>query len=182
MGQYYTPITQKGDDEKTRQTYSLSYNGEFYGHKLTEHSWWYNPVMNAFVSLFQHNPLRLAWVGDYSRDVKLCKENNLYEFIVRNRKNELALKGELSMKGLFLVNHSKKVYLDCNDYYTRCQHDGWCLHPLSLLTAVGNGNGGGDYYGENADDVGAWAWDIISVENEPPAGFNEVKYSFVETW
>lgn len=172
MGQYYTPLTQKGDDLKTRKSYTLKYKGEFNGYKLTEHSWWYNPAMNAFVRLIYRNPLRVAWVGDYSKERFLIKYN-------RNNEVELTI-DELNLEGLYLVNHSKKVYLDCSDYFTRCLCDGWCLHPLSLLTAVGNGEGGGDYYGENSEDVGAWAWDIISVEDEPPAAFKEVKYTFIE--
>ena len=42
------------------------------------------------------------------------------------------------------------------------------LHPLSLLTAEGNGRGGGDYNGPNMDMVGTWARDVISMENEAP--------------
>lgn len=181
MGQYYTPLTQKGDDLKTRKSYTLKYKGEFNGYKLTEHSWWYNPAMNAFVRLIYRNPLRVAWVGDYSKDKAVSKENHFQKFIRDNRNREVELTiEELNLEGLYLVNHSKKVFLDCNDYYNRCSNDGWCLHPLSLLTAVGNGEGGGDYFGENSSDVGAWAWDIISVEDEPPAAFKEVKYTFIE--
>lgn len=172
MGQYYTPLTQKGDDLKTRKSYTLKYKGEHNGYKLTEHSWWFNPVMNAFVKLLYRDPHRVAWVGDYSKERFLIKYN-------RNNEVELTI-DELNLEGLYLVNHSKKVFLDCNDYYNRCSNDGWCLHPLSLLTAVGNGEGGGDYFGENSEDVGAWVWDIISVENEPPKDFNEVKYTFIE--
>ena len=181
MGQYYTPLTQKGDDLKTRTSYTLKYKGEHNGYKLTEHSWWYNPAMNAFVRLIYRNPLRVAWVGDYSKDKAVSKENHFQEFIRDNRNREVELSVEgLDLGGLYLVNHSKKVFLDCSDYYNRCATDGWCLHPISLLTAVGNGEGGGDYYGENSSDVGTWAWDIISVEDEPPKDFNEVKYTFIE--
>lgn len=181
MGQYYTPLTQKGDDINTRTAYTLKYKGEFNGYKLTEHSWWLNPVMNAFVTLLYRDAHRVAWVGEYSKNKALSKENHFDTFIRENRNREVELTvEELDLGGLYLVNHSKKVYLDCSDYFTRCLCDGWCLHPLSLLTAVGNGEGGGDYYGENSEDVGAWAWDIISVEDEPPTGFKEVKYTFID--
>ena len=182
MGQYYTPLTQKGDDIKTRTSYTLKYKGEWNGYKLTEHSWWYNPAMNAFARTLYRNPLRVAWVGDYSSNNPLSIEFNLYTDAhkkLRDCEVELTVDA-LNLEGLYLVNHCKKVYLDCSDYYNRCQRDRWCLHPLSLLTAVGNGEGGGDYYGENSEDVGAWAWDIISVEDEPPAGFKEVKYTFID--
>ena len=39
------------------------------------------------------------------------------------------------------------------------------LHPLPLLTAVGNGRGGGDYAGINADKIGSWAFDVLEVVN-----------------
>lgn len=184
MGQYYTPLTQKEDDKSTRTSYTLKYKGEWSGYKLTEHSWWYNPAMNAFVRMLYHNPLRVAWVGDYSNDSPLCIEHHLYDDVfskeLRDREVELTIE-ELNLEGLYIINHSKKVYLDCSDYYNRCERERWCLHPLSLLTATGNGKGGGDYFGENREDVGAWAWDIISVENVIPVGcFNEVKYTFID--
>lgn len=37
---------------------------------------------------------------------------------------------------------------------------------MPLLTAVGNGKGGGDYYGDraiNKEDVGLWAGDLIEI-------------------
>jgi hypothetical protein len=39
------------------------------------------------------------------------------------------------------------------------------LHPLPLLTAEGNGRGGGDFRGDDPQNlVGSWARDLISVE------------------
>lgn len=64
----------------------------------------------------------------------------------------------------------------------RSNNCGWRIHPLPLLTAIGNGLGGGDYYGINTDDVGTWAWNEISVEDEPPVEYTEVKYTFRETF
>ena len=40
------------------------------------------------------------------------------------------------------------------------------LYPVSLLTAVGNGKGGGDYGWYNKQLVGIWAFDLISIEDE----------------
>ena len=39
----------------------------------------------------------------------------------------------------------------------------WCISPIPLMTAVGNGRGGGDYDGVNFDKVGSWAWDEVSI-------------------
>jgi len=64
---------------------------------------------------------------------------------------------EMYLDGKYLVNHTIGAYLDCDKYKARCNNNDWILHPLPLLTAVGNGLGGGDYYGINKDQVGAWA-------------------------
>jgi hypothetical protein len=49
---------------------------------------------------------------------------------------------------------------------------------LPLLTAEGNGRGGGDYRGENENLIGSWARDIISVEMEIPDGYDELVCEF----
>ena len=43
-------------------------------------------------------------------------------------------------------------------------------HPLPILTAVGNGDNGGDYHGNHQELVGTWADDVISSEDEIPEG------------
>ena len=53
-------------------------------------------------------------------------------------------------------------------YYVNHADNNDCINPLSLLTAVGNGKGCGDYFGLNSCDIGIWAWDIISIEDEIP--------------
>ncbi len=77
----------------------------------------------------------------------------------------------------YIVNHTKKEYVDkqkcppCPDDYT--------IHPLSLLTASGNGQGGGDFHGNN-QYVGTWAGDVLSAESLPPAGYKEIRPDFIE--
>jgi hypothetical protein len=65
--------------------------------------------------------------------------------------------------------------------------DGWCIHPLPLLTCIGNGYGGGDYMrptpSSDYDMVGAWAWDEISIEDDSPLlddGYAEIFPIFKE--
>jgi hypothetical protein len=69
----------------------------------------------------------------------------------------------------FIVNHTKKQYV------TKA---GRLFHPLSLLTAEGNGLGGGDYKGSCEDLIGIWARDLISVEMVPPADYSELACPF----
>jgi hypothetical protein len=84
----------------------------------------------------------------------------------------------------YVVNHTKKYYVDMDNCpveeetielttYKRI------IHPLSLLTAVSNGLGGGDFRGEN-DLIGTWAGDQISVELEKPEGYMEINPDFKE--
>ncbi len=97
-----------------------------------------------------------------------------------------------TLDGLYLVNTTKKEYICFDKYYKKnrreeyWEQDGkkhtsyWCMHPLSLMTAVGNGLGGGDYDGPSIDEVGRWAFDTISIENHAPEGFTEIRPVFFE--
>ena len=95
---------------------------------------------------------------------------------------------DFSLEGKYLVNHTKQIYLDCDAYYERCKvkqyGDYWCIHPLSLLTCIGNGMGGGDYRSPSDDstydEVGTWAWDEISIDDAIPEGYAETEITFKE--
>ena len=83
----------------------------------------------------------------------------------------------------YLINHEQKLYVDCNDYYKQCKKfskEDWVLHPLSLLTAVGNGRGCGDYKGINEKMIGSWAWNLISISKEIPVGYKKLDVVFAE--
>lgn len=56
----------------------------------------------------------------------------------------------------------------------------WVTHPLPLLTAIGNGRGGGDYHGTNESMVGMWAMDLLSFTEDRPSSKNEVLIPFIE--
>ena len=52
---------------------------------------------------------------------------------------------------------------------------------LPLFMAMGNGLGGGDYWGPNKDQIGSWAGDAIVPTNERPGkGFQEIACPFDE--
>lgn len=83
-------------------------------------------------------------------------------------------------KYYYLVNHTKKQFINLHEYFynlkeyhaQQYKNEEMCgpyFHPLPLLTAMGNGLGGGDYYYSeclNKDMIGYWFFDIISVENK----------------
>lgn len=86
---------------------------------------------------------------------------------------------ELSQeKDIYVLNHDKK------QYYVRPKRgeEQLVINPLPLLTAEGNGRGGGDYYGTNIDDIGMWSRDTIEYTTELPSGFDYelIKPDFTE--
>jgi hypothetical protein len=75
----------------------------------------------------------------------------------------------------YLINWDKKLYVDKR---LIDEADGFRLHPLPLLTAEGNGRGGGDFDGEDPNHlVGSWARDHLSVSDHVAHdGFEELKF------
>lgn len=98
--------------------------------------------------------------------------------------------------GWFLVNHTQKIYINLSAYilfnkwkesrkdWKTGKVETWymCIHPLPLLTACGNGRGGGDYYDchPDYDKVGSWAFDLIEFTNQVPTDCQQVSYHFTE--
>lgn len=96
--------------------------------------------------------------------------------------------------GWYLVNHSQKTFIDLGEYEQQNkwhQKSTWggkteewdmCINPLPLLTACGNGRGGGDYHDQYPDyhKVGTWAFDKIEFTDKKPDKYKPVSYSFTE--
>ena len=79
----------------------------------------------------------------------------------------------------------ERKYINCSTYYKNSEMtEKWCLHPLPIMTCIGNGLGGGDYSSPTDDSteeyVGYWAWDEISIEDQPPANYTEIEPVFKE--
>ena len=160
MGQYYNAVL-KDKEGKFHSYYSTN------GLKLMEHSWFLNDFVNEVCKKILNNPNQVAWVGDYAEPNDF--EEKLHQFI-DNRTNfeqGLSSKDNFNCLGLFLVNEDDKTYIDMTKYYNTSikssENDDWVIHPLPLLTAMGNGLGGGDYRGINEDLIGIWAGKIIQL-------------------
>lgn len=160
MGQYYNAVL-KDKESKFHSYYSTN------GLKLMEHSWFLNDFVNEVCKKILNNPSQVAWVGDYAEPNDF--EEKLHQFI-DNRTNfeqGLSSKDNFNCLGLFLVNEDDKTYIDMTKYYNTSikssENDDWVIHPLPLLTAMGNGLGGGDYRGINEDLIGIWAGKIIQL-------------------
>ena len=67
----------------------------------------------------------------------------------------------------YIINDTKKLIIDLKQLELDVKElklDEWIIHPLPLLTCVGNGRGGGDYRGDD-DRIGEWFRDKIYTTN-----------------
>ena len=152
-------LAEKSEKEYIRTFLNpLMYNN---GTKLMEHSYIGNNFINVVENLIGPSGMfyksRLVWAGDYA-DAEPNSENNLYTMCETKTP---FVSTEPIVSYTYIVNHTKKVYIKKNN-------DMHSMHPLPLLTAEGNGRGGGDYRGPNMDMVGTWARDVISMEKDAP--------------
>jgi len=69
----------------------------------------------------------------------------------------------------YIVNVSKKLIVDLEELELHVKglddDEAWIIHPLPLLTCVGNGRGGGDFQSED-DRIGVWFRDRIYTTND----------------
>lgn len=88
----------------------------------------------------------------------------------------------------YLVNETKKTFIDLDKYFEQNKYkwydDLWCVNPLPLLTAVGNGAGGGDFFNKECESyyyIGSWAFDKIRITDEMPGvDYTEDEFYFEE--
>lgn len=188
MGQYYRIVT------RNRKDGLIVNNRKYKGSpdisaKLTEHSYLENYMTSSVAFYIENNPTRVMWVGDYAENCDLRRITNHHvstKDVWREGfypEHEFKFKGKFDHKGKFLVNHTKKRYLSYDDYVAlsggRAAFN-YTFDPLPLLTAVGNGLGGGDYHGENEDKIGLWAYDKLEITGKKPEGYRKFMVSFAE--
>lgn len=166
MGQYYKAII-LGEAKLSKQEIirifmeAWNYNN---GAKLTEHSYLLNPFVNAFEFLLTPEGMfyksRVVWAGDYA-DSEDDLEKNLYQLTDGQTEKQYLGNIKNTEDYRYIINHTKKQYVDKHK-----KTGNYVFHPLPLLTAEGNGRGGGDYHGIDENLIGIWARDVISVEKE----------------
>ena len=196
MGQYYKAVIQREDGSFANyNTVNIvdkdGNNIGCYSLKLREHSWIDNDLTSSVEEQIYEKPQRVAWVGDYFKknDVELWNDEHADKLpielpdIQKWPVDTITYTG-FSVRDKFLVNHTKKQYIDIEAYLDEVDRDGWALDPLPILTALGNGRGGGDYHKNlpDYDKVGMWAWDVISVEDNAPndGNYDELKVKFLD--
>ena len=172
MGQYYKCINLT----KKEVIETWDYNS---GSKLMEFSWERNPV----VKVLEHM-LATDWksdevyvCGDYADEDYYNLSDN-FKHIIINIKEIPEYK--------YIVNHNQKIYINLDNLPINNVYDTgtWEISPLTLLLALGNGRGGGDYWETNNgyEYVGSWCKDTgkIEVQNEkPPKDYVEFRPDFM---
>ena len=159
-----------------------------------EHSWVGNYLVQAVITRLYNNPSILFWMGDYAEldDItKKAAEAALFDYNISigkqfildvhsDKYDKPAIPEKDFIYPKYFINHTAKVYFDIDKCVSKLaeiapEDDGWVVHPLPLLTAVGNGRGGGDYYGINMDLVGTWAGDLLEItERFPDANYKDI--------
>lgn len=206
MGQYYSPLLFSADKAISKESFICSFDPHHFnnGAKLTEHSYFGNSLVNAVIAkICSIGKVRLVWVGDYADEVK--RMDLWHKF---SNKNEVGLNDVPKMpEGIkYLVNHTQQVFVNLDTYpkhtivdtykadgqdahgryiYIKKKERVDMLHPLPILTCMGNGRGGGDYYAKYKNSeteylVGNWAGNVISFETELPDDYREIKPRFLE--
>lgn len=165
---------------------------------------WKKPTKLAWIGDYSDDP----WEGPYTERISQEDFNELYRNVWGDEREQFYIYPKpygystLKNRRRYLVNHTTKEYVDLESYIEenkwhkrseyRRRRDGWviakpyeydvCIHPLPLLTACGNGRGGGDYYDcfSDYEKVGSWAFCEIELTGIEPSGYNLVEYHFSE--
>ena len=191
MGQYFMPILGNafGTDCKV---FNRSVDGEYTFAKLLEHSWWLSPFVNSISARLYKEVGRVAWVGDYADEPDDFCFKNCSAFYVPSYREvwgdgvlTLGLTStDFTLDGKFLLNYDTRQFVSLDEYKAASvDKDGWVIHPLPLLTAVGNDRGSGDFHEGNTgyEFVGIWAWHLLSiVDTRPPKHFKKLNLVFKE--
>ena len=181
MGQYYLGYVNHNEKHKV---FDNHVDGDFTGLKLMEHSWWLNSMVGNVVNDLFYNKGQVCWVGDYYDECDYAQVNCDKEIVKKigdlvwdEKSDTKRIKGTSrnfrSLADCLLVNHTKKVYINCNKYYENNKWfenwEGkqypWCINPLPLLTCSAS-HSGGSYYGINKELCGTWFNDELEVIDE----------------
>jgi len=192
MGQYYKVIILADNKKNNNFIIILYINPSKYdcGSKLMEQAYIHTKLLNTVEYLISPSgkfyKSRIVWAGDYADEEKNINNNdnqdeydepmNLYHLAEDYSDYEISITHNMS-DYKYIVNHTKKQYVDKYQNYTKGINE---IHPLPLLVSEGNGQGGGDYFGNNKELCGTWSRDFISVEKEIPEDYTKLNCDFSE--
>lgn len=169
MGQYYKFINLDKKEKSDRNMYPL---------KLTEHSYVGNDYCNDTLTLLSDKweGDRVIHVGDYATNTDNTTTSHLISKLDREFKPNTTFfnygeyfkdvePDKINKKIRYVYNLDKKEYIDLfhqpiiNVWYGDGEASFAKFNSFALLTACGNGQGGGDYHGVNEEHIGSWAGD-----------------------
>lgn len=211
MGQYYRILMER-DGKKSVNLLAVEFGKDVpefnrrVGHKLLEHSWLGTLLMDAVAWKLYERPMRLAWVGDYAKQngeddvAKVTGGKVVFEQVwglqeegeVSKTANPIPVARafktpkRFDYAGRCFVDFDKKEFISFDSYIAKStvNYCGWsgCISPVSLMTAVGNDRGGGDYHHNmpHFAKVGRWAWDRVGITVGAPTGFKRLDIRFRE--
>lgn len=182
MGQYYRAYLESSESDKYEVYRPWS------GAKLCEIAFCEQPFIDLVLNRLIENPMRLAFIGDYANDNDdkwgeynhtgyIIRYNRAYkdetgQNAIRCMKEEEARKVQKEVQdtsSAYVVNKTRKEFISLSQYYENASknyRNNFVMHPLVILTACGNGRGGGDFYCSNDElnsAVGRWAFDFIEI-------------------
>ena len=194
--QYFRPIIKlNGKTYVYDRTYNYHKREYRSPDRLIEHALIGDPFVNSICEkIFKSSkPARITWLGNQSHkliNAPLCDLNGMSPVKIKHYCSKYwnkdvyttsAIASEFSIVDKYIINHTKKLYVDCIKYYKNSVVNGVCLNPIPILTCVGNGLGVGDYNpteDSNFHLIGAWAWDELSISCEPPTDYHEIILTF----
>jgi len=179
MGQpFFLSLYDKGQNKYFHQHFLLNKLGE-----IASNERWYWGYL-------KDRPLGIGFIGGenerYSRnEIQNYDEKYDYGVAAQSPLFESDCAGELvfpeelppfSWSG-YLVNHTKRLFLNVSDYYDRSRIDKYCLDPLAVLTAS---NRCASLFFDGFTDgtayslLGAWFTDVIEWTDHKPTDMNEL--------
>ena len=159
---------------------------------------WGEPGGSAYERLHElakQDPYEFAeQCKDISTRFAACEGNTALESFTnadgRQGFRQVPLEGTFEVKPehyRYIVNETKGLFVDRDAapvawvWAARGDFGITRTDPLPLFMAIGNGLGGGDYWGPNQGQIGSWAGDAIVPANERPGeGFQEIASPFDE--
>lgn len=180
MGQYYKIALKSDSDNKIRFNNRKVEGIDYTMAKLMEHSYFGVPLMDSVAKVLEDSPTKLIWVGDYAKDEEIKQittdEVGYDDVWKTNHDDDVLDNVKFDYNGKFLVNYDKKLWVSLD----RCMSSKDEINPISILTCIGNGRGGGDYHGSFMEYVGTWGWDKIGITSSVPECFTELQVTFKE--
>jgi hypothetical protein len=146
MGQYYKPILMGKRYGVQGWLYSHDYDN---GLKLMEHSYMGNNFVNAVLRKIDHQPMRVAWMGDYAdepypedsdqdrepyqRKLPKAQFKRIWRSVYDGAERKQTARkihpeplegfdGPEDFDGWYLINHTQKAYVDLGKYQ---RMNGW---------------------------------------------------------